>query len=1018
MEKPLTAARQIGYHSTDLKRRGPRMLTNEALRDIVGRLASRPGHENVRALVRDLLIQGLGAAASDVELEKAVPEVRGRIDGLLGRTVFEFKTNLRTELRDAEAQLTRYLQDRERQTGERYVGIATDGSVFRAYELRGGALGSLGAECTPSADAPRLLLLWLDSYVSLDHERAPEPDAIREQLGRGSPTYARARNLLQAAWAEVGDTPDVALKRRLWADLLARVYGSSIAEDALFFQHTYLTIVAKTMAASVLGVSPPEPAGLLSGRPFQQAGIYGAVESDFFDWVLDATGHDDLIRRIERQVSRFKLRDVQHDVLKVLYESLIDPETRHDLGEYYTPDWLAQLVCERAIERPLEQRVVDPACGSGTFLFHAVRRLLAAAREAGMPATAAVELACRNVLGIDVHPVAVIIARVTYLLALGQELLRQRTDAISVPVYLGDSLQWNVQETIAQREVIIGAVEGKVLHFPFSVTRDPALFDAVLAQMLRDAEAEAPPQAFGAWLARTAADPSDYDALVRTYEDLRYLLQHDLNRIWGYVARNLSRPLWLADAPQHADVLIGNPPWLSYRFMDGATQARFKQECELRGIWAGGRFATHQDLSAYFFARCTELYLKGGGLIAFVMPYAALSRGQFAGFRRGFFARGRTAQPFAVVRFEEAWAFDEDVQPLFPVPACVLFGRRTDAGPLPATVRAYRGTLPRRDAALAEALHHLTFGEAPWPSEARATRADTAFSYGSVFRDGATLYPRMLCLVERVTVGQLGANPAAPAVRSHRSNQEKAPWKVLPPLTGVVEAQFLRHVYLGESLLPYRLLRPLEAVIPWSLDTTGLLDAAGAQAAGYPHLAAWLREAERLWDTHGPGSMTFRQQLDYYGKLSVQLPPAPLRVVYAASGTVLAAAIVEASPAVCEHALYWAAVATRPEAQYLCAVLNSETLRAHIEHLQARGQWGARHFDKYVFRAPIPRFDPRTALHAGLAAAAARAEAVAATVPLKEGEHFVRARGRIRQALADDGVAGEIDGLVARLFAG
>ena len=37
--------------------------------------------------------------------------------------------------------------------------------------------------------------------------------------------------------------------------------------------------------------------------------------------------------RIARQVGRLRLRDIRVDILKALYESLIDPETRHDLGE-------------------------------------------------------------------------------------------------------------------------------------------------------------------------------------------------------------------------------------------------------------------------------------------------------------------------------------------------------------------------------------------------------------------------------------------------------------------------------------------------------------------------------------------------------------------------------------------------------------------------------------------------------------------------------------------------------------
>lgn len=74
-------------------------LSPERLREIVSELASRPQHEKVRSLVYELLVNGLGARSTEVDFERPVPEVRGRIDALLGRTVFEFKSDLRREKR-------------------------------------------------------------------------------------------------------------------------------------------------------------------------------------------------------------------------------------------------------------------------------------------------------------------------------------------------------------------------------------------------------------------------------------------------------------------------------------------------------------------------------------------------------------------------------------------------------------------------------------------------------------------------------------------------------------------------------------------------------------------------------------------------------------------------------------------------------------------------------------------------------------------------------------------------------
>src|SRR5262249_37851455 len=139
----------------------------------------------------------------------------------------------------------------------------------------------------------------------------------------------------------------------------------------------------KAIAARVLDLPVGDPTALLSGRALADEGIVGAVEADFFDWVLKRPAGGELVRHVALQTARFRLRDVETDVLKVLYESLVDPDERHDLGEYYTPDWLAGRIVAAAIDAPLSQRVLDPACGSGTFLFHAVRRLIAAGREAG-----------------------------------------------------------------------------------------------------------------------------------------------------------------------------------------------------------------------------------------------------------------------------------------------------------------------------------------------------------------------------------------------------------------------------------------------------------------------------------------------------------------------------------------------------------------------------------------------------------------------------------------------------------
>jgi len=97
-------------------------------------------------------------------------------------------------------------------------------------------------------------------------------------------------------------------------------------------------------------------------------------------------------------------------------------------------------------------------------------------------------------------------------------------------------------------------------------------------------------------------------------------------------------------------------------------------------------------------------------------------------------------------------------------------------------------------------------------------------------------------------------------------------------------------------------------------------------------------------------------------------------------------------------------------------VLNSATVVARIVSMQPRGAGGPRHFDNLVWELPVPEYDRRETLHRELATAAARAEHVAAAVALREGVHFTTQRRAIRDALAEDGIAATIDGLVNRLL--
>ena len=450
-------------------------------------------------------------------------------------------------------------------------------------------------------------------------------------------------------------------------------------------------------------------------------------------------------------------------------------------------------MCEHVIENPLEERVIDPACGSGAFLFHAVRRFLDAANQAGMDMRQALELCCQRVVGVDVHPVAVQIARVTYMLAIGEQRLRHRP-RMAIPVYMGDSTQWNTEPVLAEREVLIDVPDGPVLHFPFSITRDPAQFDRVIQTILDMSARDSSSEVFGGWVSRDVGlDQPSTAVLIETYESIRGLQQQKQGSRLG-ILRSQPEPPGMAFVPRAARRRRHRKSTLAFHIGSCPVRHRqsFAKNALERDLWVGGRVATHQDISAYFFARCAELYLRPTGKIAFVMPYAAMSRRQFATFRNGVFGRrrrGAIEHLFAAVRFTEGWAFNDSVQPLFPVPSCVLFAELAngEGAPLPDTVLSFSGTLPKRDAAPAESRAALAESRVPWP---RPGEHDDGSPYRTAFRQGATMVPRMLCTVEYVP-SRFGLAYDSPWVQSRRSAQEKQPWKDLPSVRENVEVEFV-----------------------------------------------------------------------------------------------------------------------------------------------------------------------------------------------------------------------------------
>lgn len=408
-----------------------------------------------------------------------------------------------TVLAKAVDQLAGYVTVRTEELGQRYVGVLTDGQRWMLYHaLPDGQLAHVDTFNLTGGGGAEQLAAWLEVVLATTDQILPVPREILRRLGAGSPGFELDLADLRALYASIRHDPEVKLKRELWARLLVAALGTSFeATDDLFGTHTYLVLTAELwpMPSSELTSASRGPTSARSWRATTSTSPACTAS-----WRLTSSTGPPCPRRAPRWCGRSPAATAastgprSNTTSSKRSTSVIDSSTRRKLGEYYTPDWLAQRMVDEVFDDPAEQRLLDPSCGSGTFLFWAVRRALAAYDAAGLSNPEALEKVVSRVAGIDLHPVAVTLARVTYLLAIGRERLGDR-GPLTIPVFLGDSVRWEQDPSLlAQNGITIRTSDDmelidQELHFPEGVLTDPGRFDRLVAALAsRAANREAP----------------------------------------------------------------------------------------------------------------------------------------------------------------------------------------------------------------------------------------------------------------------------------------------------------------------------------------------------------------------------------------------------------------------------------------------------------------------------------------------------------------------------------------------
>lgn len=143
--------------------------------------------------------------------------------------------------------------------------------------------------------------------------------------------------------------------------------------------------------------------------------IYDRLYSrQIFDWEINSDDEDldDVVKKTFWHLNHYDFENVDRDVLGHLYERHLPPEERKELGEFYTPTSVVDLILDRVgytpdqpIDQP-EHDLVDPACGSGTFLVRAAGRLLERLENRNVPPEEAVDIMQDRLWGFDINPFA------------------------------------------------------------------------------------------------------------------------------------------------------------------------------------------------------------------------------------------------------------------------------------------------------------------------------------------------------------------------------------------------------------------------------------------------------------------------------------------------------------------------------------------------------------------------------------------------------------------------------------
>ncbi len=604
----------------------------------------------------------------------------GRPDSVYGSVIIEYKDpgNLSSN-KDAAPnkalieQLKRRFYDMRREEKRNWnsmFGVGTDGKYFIFLRFR----DDKWTDQEPLEVNRHSTERFLWALYNLGQKGKPyQPEYLHGDFGSESPVAQEGvRTLYEEILAT--DNPRAQVFFNQWKILFGEVCGydvqnlsdklKKLAEfyvvkgkpqpaPLLFAVHTYYAILIKLLAAEIVSFFNPwmtrqveklqsattptklrrELEELERGGVFHTLGITNFLEGDLFSWYLavwsepiERLTRKMITKRDEYNPGTFSEDPAQsRDLLKKLYQQLFPKSVRHDLGEYYTPDWLAEHVLnELGYEGDPDKRLLDPACGSGTFLVMAINRIRRwydqNREKRAYDEGELLKKILANVIGFDLNPLAVMAARTNYLVAI-KDLVRH-VDHVEIPVYLCDSIM-----TPAEYGDLFTGGQGTVAKVPCSAMKPPHLLvPKEIAQSPKDVAKYADilehcvkngyaPEEFLSRCRDEGLNITAADAHIDLYEELVKLDKANKNGIWARIIKNNFAPLFVGQM----DYVAGNPPWINWNNLPSEYRADSKPVWKRYRLWPKYILGASADFSKLFFYTGSECYLAQKGRLGFVI---------------------------------------------------------------------------------------------------------------------------------------------------------------------------------------------------------------------------------------------------------------------------------------------------------------------------------------------------------------------------------------------------------------